>query len=651
MKNNIAGKLVSITLLAVMLAGFMLPANFFITVKAATPDVEGVIDDILSWKHNGSAQSLIDDISDDMGSSIADWYAISLSRYKYSLDFSKCKSSLDSFTSSTSNLRATDKQRIAIAYTAMGYDSSYINTAINNSIGDLGIMSYIYGLIMLDCGAYHGSITRNDVINQILSLQSSDGGWGLMQNSDVDVTAMAIQALARYYKHSDVKSAVNKALNYLSQRQQSSGSFKSYGTENAESTAQVLLALNTMKINYKTDTRFIKNGNTVYDGLMQFRKSNGGFSHTLSGDTNQIATVQSLYSLISLWRYENGKSSFFEFVSNNIERETTEKTTSKPSSDVQSSNNPTQSSSHRPNNNSNSNVTSTVQNEKNSSNQSIDNSTSRNTETQAQQNTTSSKAESDSSQSSSNVSKAEISEKSIEVSSENTLTAESGESQKSDSIISAEDSNTNKISTEDCVIHDYTNYKLIFVICIVGIFVAVLIVLIVRKKLNQKNLIVLAVLFAALIAVTLVIKIETPNQYYDEASNNSKSESGTVVMSISCENAVGKTNNDKMPSDGIILNDTEFSIENGETVFDVLLSATKKNRIQFDYEGGSENDYGFVYVKGINYLYEFDCGELSGWMYKVNGETPNVGCSGYELKDGDVVEWVYTTNLGKDIIE
>lgn len=76
-----------------------------------------------------------------------------------------------------------------------------------------------------------------------------------------------------------------------------------------------------------------------------------------------------------------------------------------------------------------------------------------------------------------------------------------------------------------------------------------------------------------------------------------------------------------------------------------LFQQQKKNKIQIDYDSSNET----VYVKGINGLYEFDCGELSGWMYKVNGETPNVGCSGYKLKDGDVIEWVYTANIGKDL--
>lgn len=59
--------------------------------------------------------------------------------------------------------------------------------------------------------------------------------------------------------------------------------------------------------------------------------------------------------------------------------------------------------------------------------------------------------------------------------------------------------------------------------------------------------------------------------------------------------------------------------------------------------------YGSAYIKGINNIYEFDAGELSGWMYSVNGVFPNYGCSIYNLNDGDVIQWMYTCDLGKDL--
>lgn len=68
-----------------------------------------------------------------------------------------------------------------------------------------------------------------------------------------------------------------------------------------------------------------------------------------------------------------------------------------------------------------------------------------------------------------------------------------------------------------------------------------------------------------------------------------------------------------------------------------------------DFQGANETSYNSIYIKGINYLYEFSCGPLSGWMYLVNGEFPDFGVNKYDLKDGDVIEFKYTCDLGRDI--
>ena len=73
----------------------------------------------------------------------------------------------------------------------------------------------------------------------------------------------------------------------------------------------------------------------------------------------------------------------------------------------------------------------------------------------------------------------------------------------------------------------------------------------------------------------------------------------------------------------------------------------KDNKIQLEFS--FTPIYNSSYIEGINNLYEFDCGSLSGWMYEVNDWFPNYGCSRYEVKNGDVIEWQYTCNLGADI--
>ena len=85
----------------------------------------------------------------------------------------------------------------------------------------------------------------------------------------------------------------------------------------------------------------------------------------------------------------------------------------------------------------------------------------------------------------------------------------------------------------------------------------------------------------------------------------------------------------------------------GESVFNVLLREMKRNKIHMEYV--NTPIYNSAYIEGINNLYEFDCGELSGWIYKVNGKKPDYGCSRYPLSDGDRIEFVYTCSLGNDV--
>lgn len=103
-----------------------------------------------------------------------------------------------------------------------------------------------------------------------------------------------------------------------------------------------------------------------------------------------------------------------------------------------------------------------------------------------------------------------------------------------------------------------------------------------------------------------------------------------------------------VPGDGTILATTEVLFYDGESVFDVLSRECEKRSIQM--ESSWTPIYNSAYVEGINNLYEFDCGSLSGWCYSVNGWFPNYGCSRYQLQEGDVIKWRYTCNdLGKDI--
>ena len=102
-----------------------------------------------------------------------------------------------------------------------------------------------------------------------------------------------------------------------------------------------------------------------------------------------------------------------------------------------------------------------------------------------------------------------------------------------------------------------------------------------------------------------------------------------------------------IPKDGIIFAEENIIFYEGESVFDVLVREMNKNRIHLEFT--KTPGYNSAYIEGIGNLYEFDCGELSGWLYRVNGKTPGYGCSSCTVENGDVIEFLYSCNLGVDI--
>ena len=125
------------------------------------------------------------------------------------------------------------------------------------------------------------------------------------------------------------------------------------------------------------------------------------------------------------------------------------------------------------------------------------------------------------------------------------------------------------------------------------------------------------------------------------------------TFSISCATVLDnmdildKSKKEIIPDDGWILKPVTVTFNEGESVFDVLKQVCKDNKVQLEFS--FTPIYNSAYIEGINNLYEFDCGSLSGWMYEVNDWFPNYGCSRYEVKNGDVIEWQYTCDLGGDI--
>lgn len=127
----------------------------------------------------------------------------------------------------------------------------------------------------------------------------------------------------------------------------------------------------------------------------------------------------------------------------------------------------------------------------------------------------------------------------------------------------------------------------------------------------------------------------------------------SCTISISCAtildnmNLLDKNKTGLIPKDGWILKPVTVSFQEGESVFDVLQRVCREKKIHMEFSNTPM--YNSAYIEGIHNIYEFDAGSLSGWNYKVNDWFPNYGCSRYQLKDGDVICWMYTCNLGRDV--
>ena len=127
----------------------------------------------------------------------------------------------------------------------------------------------------------------------------------------------------------------------------------------------------------------------------------------------------------------------------------------------------------------------------------------------------------------------------------------------------------------------------------------------------------------------------------------------TVTLSVRCDTILNnmrlldKEKHELVPEDGVIFPATSVTVYEGESVFNILQREMRRAGIHMTFR--NTPIYNSAYIVAINNLEEFDVGELSGWMYQVNGWYPNYGCSRYQLRPGDVIEWNYTCDLGRDL--
>jgi hypothetical protein len=140
-----------------------------------------------------------------------------------------------------------------------------------------------------------------------------------------------------------------------------------------------------------------------------------------------------------------------------------------------------------------------------------------------------------------------------------------------------------------------------------------------------------------------------PSTSTTKPSTTTPKESGSSAPaktpSVSTPQPQASTATLSITGDSNILGATAVPVEAGESALDLLKRVTRSKGIPMEYQGSS----GFAYVEGIDNLYEFDEGPTSGWMFKVNGNFPNMSAGAYKVQVGDRIDWLYTTDLGKDV--
>ena len=592
------------------------------TVKADTvDDARSVIDGIAMFKMSESGASDLQEWADgalcEGAGADADAYAYAL--YKLGkADVTAYKEALRKYLGENTVRSATTRLKYALCLCMDGQadgsdgggmtpaDEEYISQAVEDSVGKLGVMSLAYGLHLAGNGHEGAEYPVGRILEELMNLRHEDGGWSVMgQYSDVDVTAMVLQSLAvikdsllrgidlsvqtdsvaeaeKYVRELQiVKDGIETGLSFLSGKQNETGDYAGFGSDNAESTAQVLIALSSLDIDGAKDPRFVKNGHSVIDGILRYRRSDGSFAHTPDGDSNPTATSQVFTAMASYVCYTEG--GIFYLVNRlSVKREIAIKADElRAELDIREG---------------------------------------------------------------------------VEEPEAGTVAGSENEPEtvgipEKESVNASEEEAGTVVPTEGVKntkdAKDASPIKGILYICIIAAAVLASALLLIFKKRNPKNFIFVLIIAGLAATVVFFSDFKTEADYY--RSETVKGEiAGEVTLTIRCDTIAGLGDSEFVPEDGCILEATTYAFAPDETVYDILVRAVKENKLHMEKKktGSGPRDY---YICGIANIYEYDWGELSGWMYYVNGESPSVGCGEYRVKDGDRIEWLYTREIGRDL--
>jgi len=331
------------------LAAWLLVVSMFLSlfstnmgVSYAEASTVNTTDDLIKQQLDKNLAYILRTVSNPtLGTGKGEWSILSLARANYPVPsgyydiyYNNVVKVVTDKEGVLDKAKYTEHSRLILGLTSIGKDVSdvggynqLVKLADYKSVISQGLNGPVYALIALDSNNYaipqvagiNELTTREKLIQYILDKEvkkdtNDAGGWTLFGNvPDPDMTAMTVQSLAPYYnKQEAVTAAVDRAMSWLSQAQKGDGGFASSGTVNAESTAQVVVALTELGIDPQKDVRFVKNGKSSIDALLTFALPDGGFKHLATGGANGLATDQGTYALVSYDRFVNGKNRLYD---------------------------------------------------------------------------------------------------------------------------------------------------------------------------------------------------------------------------------------------------------------------------------------------------------------------------------------------------
>lgn len=536
-------------------------------------------------------------------------------------------------------VRPTEYQRAAIVLSAFGEcDSETMSLAVynNDKLSAQGLNAYIWGLIAINSGNIpppeNPLNTADSIIDYLLSKQLEDGGFNLKGNgADCDITSAAIYALAPHKSNAKVAKALDRAVNALTALQQSDGGFMSIGVPNCESTAQAIIAFTSM--GYGPDDKRTRLALNALDSY----KAGTGYSHLAGGEKNMSATMQAAMAMTAAELYGYNRSLFDdcegEFISGDFIYSPAPPQTSTTAA-------------------SSTTITTVPDTAANTSAESAPESVSEN--------------------SSPNVSES-IHESTPESITENTDTPSSPQSTPQSEYTlpssSASSQAENSAHDDEADTDSGKWYKIIIVIAL-AVMLSLLILLAGSAKgkaaafIKKYSYIGITVLIFAAVLTVVFVSCDYNTENTDNSANTSVSDTNVnnsvasgseakydylCTFIIDCKTAVARADkslSELLPEGGIIFS-SEVGFNEGDTAFDILQRVCRENKIRL--EVSYSPAFSSYYVEGISDLYEFDLGADSGWLYRINGKIQNYGCSSYKAADGDVIEFIYTCDMGIDI--